>query len=131
MKSIYCLIAILLIGGMSPLIANGQMVKNGGPKGVAAFGAADIPVTSSATVYTDPADRHFLILTFCNEAVDMSLQGSTVGKIIDPGQFGNQSKCLSFPNGIAVPPGEVLNCVNNETTGTDNNCLVTGVLTKR
>jgi len=110
--------------------AAGQMVKNGGPKGYAVFKSITVTGSSSATIYTVPADLHFLLATFCNQGEsNVSLDGNTLGTIVSGNHSSNQARCLNFPSGLPIPAGEELSC-NNGTSG-DVDCLVAGVLSKK
>ena len=132
---------ILFIFGLGVLAsapaAHAQRVKIGGPNGTIQTGIGTAAISGGVfgTILSapqgTPADKGFLIVTsFCSTAFVnglVTLVGSTLGDIASVSNSG----CIDFATGLAIPAGEDLSCRNDGNSGTDTNCMVSGVRTRK
>ena len=108
---------------------SGGKVKSGQvAKGVVLSGFTSADPLTNATLVTVPSDQVYVITQFCVDGDKVDLVGSSVGTIIAE-SFLKDVRCVEFSPGIAVPPGEILECQNSDSSN-PRSCVVTGILSK-
>ena len=103
--------------------ADAQRLSALGMRGTVESASATVPANDTATVYTTPAGRPFVLTQVCLDAGGVVVQGATFGVI--PGEMG---ACTTYHPGIALPRDEAISCEN--PNGVPVNCMVTGIVTR-
>jgi hypothetical protein len=119
-------LVVLFVAGVVGTAAQAQVVKKGTLSGTIVSQGATIPFSDSVPVYTAPAagDGFFILTQVCASAQSVTISGSVLGPLAV--STGN---CQSFTPGVALFPSEVLTCSNS--SGNDQECMVTGLLSKK
>jgi len=110
-----------------------QEITNGGLTGTIRSASVVVPPVSggaSAAVFTTPPTGNFVLTQVCLGTMSMAIEGSTFGLIpTNNGLSGGAVKCTAFHPGIALPQGETLTCIHEESF--QSTCVITGVLSKK
>jgi hypothetical protein len=116
----------LLVVGLVGTAAHAQVVKKGTLSGTIVSQGATIPTSSSVPVFTAPAagDGFFILTQVCASAQSVTISGSGIGPLAV-----SSGNCQTFTPGVALLPAEVLTCSNS--SGNDQECMVTGLLSKK
>ena len=83
--------------------------------------------SGSSAVFTTPSFGHFILTQFC-AFTEMDLDGITSFGFIATVGSSSSFSCDSFNPGFALPPSQVLECVNLTTTA--SSCSISGILEK-
>jgi len=133
-------LGLVLLGALA---AHAQQVKNSTVTGTLVSANAAVSSGGAIALITAPATGHFILTQFCGSPPVGSSFGQLAGAAppspsppSPPG--GNPGGgCTTLSPGFALPPGEVLSCVNPPSGpagvppfGPPISCLVTGVLTR-
>jgi hypothetical protein len=92
----------------------GRVISNG----------TNVSATSTATVFTTPSSRHFVLTQFCGGS-SMILSGGTFGNVAS---LTTDRLCYSFNPGYAMPQNEAIQCTNPISGGSW--CSISGVSEK-
>ena len=126
MREVTGVFVVLSVAVLMSAPAKAQSVKKGTLSGTVATQGVTVPADSSAAVFTAPADGEgfFIVTQVCSSAQSVTLSGSAMGPVAVAGGI-----CESFHPGLALQPSEVLTCTN--TSGSSQECMVTGLLSKK
>jgi hypothetical protein len=110
-------------------VAHAQSVKKSTLSGVLTSASATAPLAGTPqTVLTTPATGFFILTQACATTPGVGQTTFTAGALGTIVTSTND-ECTVFTNGVAIPVSTAIQCTSG--TGSNENCMVTGVLSSK